>query len=342
MTLVILKNRQNASYEVKQMAKMLNCQETGSVTNIRVPGPYIDAHMATVGSLLNSGKENIQGYAEKFKPIDLSSNEHRAIIALCSLYHEAGYNAEVFKKGVIFTPYDLCKRMGYQKDKKGRFGGKARRSALDALLSLSRRSFDIYLRRWTRKERGKNIFDVVVLPNKSLIDIQYSASNVTEEDLENGGIKGKVVKINIQIKPFFYKEGYYLLFEKNFYLRLKEILEKENRRVSKYHWNLALWLLKQKKHKKTAEINIDKLTVMLKIPDGAGHKTRARNIVRAIYMDFKTAGYIEEYKTDIPARNGKTKDILIIGTSPEKELLPGDVGFGTRGVMGEEPGDNGE
>ncbi len=309
------------------------CQTTGNIAKIIVPGHYIDAHMATEKSLLNSPKEKIRVYAKEFKPINLSSNEHRAMTALWGLYHEAGYNEEVFKTGVIVTPYDLCKRMGYSKDKKGRFGGKARRSALNALINLSRKSFDIYVTKYTGRENGKNIFDVVVLPNKSLIDIQYAASNVTEEELMNGGIKGKVAKIHIQIKPLFYKEGYYMLFEENFYSILKEIVKKENRRVTKYHWNFAFWLIKQEANKKTVEINIDKLTTALKIPDSVGHKARSRGIVRGLYRDFKAAGYIEEYKTDIAAQNG-TKDILTIRTSIKKHMLAGGNGCGIRGITG--------
>ena len=289
-------------------------QTTENIASMIVPGHYIDAHMATEKSLLNSPKEKIRVYAKEFKPINLSSNEHRAMTALWGLYHEAGYNEEVFKTGVIVTPYDLCKRMGYSKDKKGRFGGKARRSALNALINLSRRTFDIYVTKYTGRENGKKIFDVVVLPNKSLIDIQYAASNVTEEDLINGAVKGKVAKIHIQIKPLFYKEGYYLLFEKNFYTRLKEILKKENRRVTKYHWNFAFWLLKQRRHRKTVDINVDKLAVTLKIPDDTGHRVRARDIVRLLYRDFKTMGDIKEYKTDILTQGGGTKDILAIST----------------------------
>ena len=173
-------------------------QTTENIASMIVPGHYIDAHMATEKSLLNSPKEKIRVYAKEFKPINLSSNEHRAMTALWGLYHEAGYNEEVFKTGVIVTPYDLCKRMGYSKDKKGRFGGKARRSALNALINLSRKSFDIYVTKYTGRENGKKIFDVVVLPNKSLIDIQYAASNVTEEDLINGAVKGKVKAVTAQ------------------------------------------------------------------------------------------------------------------------------------------------
>ena len=309
-------------------------QTTENIASMIVPGHYIDAHMATEKSLLNSSREKIRVYAKEFKPINLSSNEHRAMTALWGLYHEAGYNEEVFKTGVIVTPYDLCKRMGYSKDKKGRFGGKARRSALNALINLSRKSFDIYVTKYTGRENGKKIFDVVVLPNKSLIDIQYAASNVTEEDLINGAVKGKVAKIHIQIKPLFYKEGYYLLFEKNFYTRLKEILKKENRRVTKYHWNFAFWLLKQKANKKSVEINIDKLTVALKIPQGARHKARARGIVRGLYKDFKMAGHIEEFKVDIAAQNGNTKDVLIVDASTKKHIPAGDNGCGIRGITG--------
>jgi len=293
-------------------------QTAENSTKMIVPGHYIDACMATEKSLLNSDSNTHQDYAKDFKPIDLCSDEHRAMAALWGLYHEAGYSEEVYKKGIIVTPYDLCKRMGYPKDKKGRFGGKARRSALDALLSLSRKRFDYYIKKWVRKMHGKNIFDVVVMPNISLIDIQYAASGVTEEDMINGGVKGKVVKIHIRIKPFFYKEGYYLLFEKNFYLRLKELLSKEKRKVSKYDWNFALWFLKQKAHRKSVEINVDKLAAILKIPQGVRHKARARSFVRTLYMDFKMMGYIEEYKTDVPAQNGNTKDVITIVSGTEK------------------------
>jgi hypothetical protein len=340
----VLRSHLTALYRVNWRGIVFVKVSNGHVTSIAIPGHYINAHMATQASLLNSDSNKIQVFAKDFKSISLSSDEHRAMLALWSIYNEAGHKEDVYKQGVLFTAYELCNRMAYSKDKKGRFGGKVRKAALDALLSLSRRTFDVYLKNWTGKKGGKDTFDVLVMPNISLIDIKYAASNVTEEDLINGRVKGKVIKIQVRIKPFFYKEGYFMLFEANFYRKLKEVLDKDNRRLSKYHWNFAIWLLKQTFGKKTIEINVDKLATALKIPISAGHITRARMIARGLYEDFKNIEYVAAYKTNIAAKGGGTKDIIIMVNTPsDMQLPPGDVGRRTggcwaknRGMLGRE------
>ena len=251
------------------------------------------------------------------------------MLAIQSKYSEMGYNKSVFKSGVSFSTYEFCKFMGYKQDRKGRFGSKRVKEAVSALLSLSRNTFSVCYAKFLKKEDNQNVYEVVAIPNCHLIDIIYSASNVTEEELEKGRIEEKVSKIHVRIFPKFCSEGYYKLFEEKFYQRLKFLLEKSGRKVSKYHFNFALWYMKQNKKRVCHEINVDKLARLLKIPFDVAHKTRARLIVRKMYEDFKELGYLEKFKIDAPAQKLKTKDILYFSDP---------TGLIERGVMGSDYG----
>ncbi|MBW1784957.1 MAG: mitochondrial large ribosomal subunit protein uL15m, partial [Deltaproteobacteria bacterium] len=152
--------------------------------------------------------------------------------------------------------------------------------------------------------------DVIAIPNCHLIDIIYTASNVTEKDLENGRVEEKVSKIHIRLFPKFWNEGYYKLFEANFYQRLKDLLCHSGRRVGKYHFNFALWYLKQNKKRTYVEINVGKLARLLKIPIDSAHASRTRRIVRTLYKDFRDLGYLKKYEIDVPTNSMKTKDVI--------------------------------
>ena len=280
--------------------------------NIPVPGHYVDAFLATKESLLKSDSTHARVMAKDFKGIELSAIEHRLVMAIFGIYDETGYNPETFKKGISLTSYELCKRMGYRQDRKGRFGGKTIKEALEALINLTKKTFTIYYIRFKRKKRKKNIFDVIAFPNWPLLRIIYEASDVDENGLLTGQVEERVSKIHIKIEPLFFNISYFRLFQNNFYLQLKALLEKQSRRVSKYHWNFAIWCLKHKGRKKPIEINVDKLAIRLKIPCDPAHMTRARQKLRKLYSDFKRLEYLADYRIDIPAQNGKTKDIIIL------------------------------
>ena len=283
-----------------------------SVINIEVPipGHYLDSLIASKHTLLRSQLERVRIIAADFKAIDLTADEHRALMAIWSMYHRIGYKEETFKKGITLTAYELCKRMDYPSDNLGRFGGKVRKSALHALISLSKKAFTIYFTKFKRIEKGENVYDAIVMPNCTLLDIEYKASDVTEEELMKGNLEEKVSRIHLRIKPIFFSNNYYRLFRANFYSRLKAVLSKSNRRVTKYHWNFAFWRLKQMNSKKPIEINVDKLVEILKLPNDSAHRSRARTKARELYEDFKKLGDISDYKIDVPAQNGNTKDVI--------------------------------
>jgi len=280
--------------------------------DVPIPGHYLDSLLATKNTLLRSQLEKVRIIAADFKGIDLTADEHRALMGIWSIYHRIGYNERTFKKGITLTVYELCKRMGYPADDMGRFGGKVRKAALEALLSLSKKTFTIYFTKFKRIEKGENVYDAIIMPNCTLLDIKYEASDVTEDELVKGEVEEKVSKIHLRIKPIFYSDNYYKLFKTNFYSRLKAVLSKDGRRVTRYHWIFAFWRLKQMNFKKPIEINIDKLVDVLKLPNDSAHKWRARAKVRELYEDFKRLGDISDYKIDVPAQNGSTKDIIYL------------------------------
>jgi hypothetical protein len=280
--------------------------------DVPIPGHYLDSLLATKNTLLRSQLEKVRIIAADFKGIELSADEHRALMGIWSTYHRIGYNERTFKNGITLTAYELCKRMGYPADNMGRFGGKARKAALTALLNLSKKTFTIYFTKFKRVEKGENVYDAIVMPNCTLLDIEYEASDITEDELVRGDVEEKVSRIHMRIKPVFYSDNYYKLFRSNFYSRLKEVLSKEGRRVTRYHWIFAFWRLKQLNTRKPLEINIDKLIEILKLPNDPAHKWRARARARELYEDFKRLGDIADYKIDVPTQNGSTKDVIYL------------------------------
>ncbi len=277
---------------------------------IQVPGYYLDSFLVTKNRLDKLNDRHLKQFIEEFKELDLGVNDHRGMLAIFSKYGEEGFSSKVFQSGVSLSTYEFMKRMGFKQDKVGRFGSKRIKEALEALLRLSRNTVSVYFMKFKKREEGVDHYDVVAIPNCRLIEIVYAASNVTEKDLENGRVEEKVSKIQVRVFPKFCNEGYYKLFEGDFYPRLKALLERSGRRVGKYHFNFALWYLKQNKKRPYSEINVDKLCCLLKIPFDSFHKTRARQIVRILYKDFKKLGYLEKFKINVPAKNKGTKDVL--------------------------------
>ncbi len=278
---------------------------------IPIPGHFLTANGATERSIAAVADVKIRAYAPNFKPIDLTSDEYRALTALWGLYDEHGYTQATFDTGISLTPYELCKRMWYVPDGQGRFGMKAVNASRRALLSLAEKKSTIYFTRFKRKQQGKNLYDAVVVPNCPLIQIVYELSDVTKVELESGQLIPNKTRIHVRIQPFFYCNNYFKLFEAQFYPRLKAILKKSDRRVSKFHWRFALWRLQQGSHRKSAEISVDKLALTLKLPSDLAHRTRTRNIVRQLYEDFRKFGDISSYQIDVAAKSGGTKDVLM-------------------------------
>ena len=64
--------------------------------------------------------------------------------------------------------------------------------------------------------------------------------------------------------------------------------------------------------KKPLEINVDKLIEILKLPNDSAHRWRARAKVRELYEDFRRLGDIGEYKINVHAQNGNTKDVIYL------------------------------
>lgn len=285
-----------------------------------IAGHMLDAMFSTKETLRKSISKKARLAAEDFKRVNLEANEHRALVAIFGVYKDVGYVEKTFLEGVTLTAYEICKRMWFKQDKLGRFGSKAIKEALNAILNLSKKTFTIYFLKYKGIDKGKRIYDALIIPNCPLLNVEYEASDVTEEDLKTGKVDGKVTKIHLKINPVFWKEGYYKLCDRNFYKNMKVVLGPK-RRVSKYHWNFMLWINKQARN--VVEINADKLIKLLKMPTDSAHATRERRKLRQMYEDFKMVGYIEEYQIDVIAQNGKTKDVITQGKWVEKRGILG-------------------
>jgi hypothetical protein len=208
--------------------------------------------------------------------------------------------------------------MEYKRDSYGKFGKWHREEALENISALAKKMVDFYKREYKglNKEK-KRIFDVWVLKDRKILDYGYKAEEVKENQFDSEKkVRKQTRKLWIKIYPELLSKEYFKLSVSNFYSELRDVLEKEKKRVTEFHWHFMFWLLKQNKQK--TEINIDKLVKILKLSSESKHLCCSRKIVRELYSVFKKINYLLNYEIDASAKNGGTKDILVI--NPEKFL----------------------
>jgi hypothetical protein len=86
------------------------------VAKIRIPSNYATSVLANKEDLLRQpmSDEARQELIMGFESIDLNAVEHRALFGIFRLYNDRGINEQTISNGVSFTPYELCKVMGYK------------------------------------------------------------------------------------------------------------------------------------------------------------------------------------------------------------------------------------
>ena len=252
---------------------------------IKIPEFYIDAFLK---KMKNSKKRSIE-INNEFSEIELTMSEHRLMLAIFAIYTKLGYSDEIIKNGIRISRYRLYKEMRYPKS----IGSSDKQLVKSALEKLSKRIFTICIKKYEKTLKDKRQFKYFTVYNKLF---ELSDENKL---------------LHIKLNTIFIKKNYFRLIDSDIYLQLKELLKSDNRKVSKYHFNFLLWLLKQTKSTKPNEINIDKLSEILKFPqDDIAHKSQIIKKIRSMYEDFQNLGFISMFEIDQKAKSGSRKDII--------------------------------
>lgn len=274
------------------------------VTKIKMPSHYTASVLANKEDLLQQhmSDEARQELITGFESIDLNAVEHRALFAIFRLYNEHGFNEETVRNGVTFTPYELCKVMGYKSYGNKSYPGSSRHEALAAIESLSSKKykclFTMYQNPSTRK------ISVVAIPNKSIIEISllYEGNTLAEV----GDLLGKRSPraITAKVCEPLVRANFWRPMDVEFYDRLRHADVK----VLPQHWLLQYWLVRSKHDQRKA--TFDEMLKVLKLADSKTHRARQRDFVLRIFEDFKNAGYLSRFLTDRHEQNGKVVDHL--------------------------------
>lgn len=274
------------------------------IKKIKMPSHYTASVLANKEDLLQQhmSDEARQELITGFESIDLTAVEHRALFAIFRLYNEHGFNEETVRNGVSFTPYELCKVMGYKSYGNKSYPGSSRHEALAAIESLSSKKykclFTMYQNPSTRK------ISVVAIPNKSIIEISllYEGDTLTEV----GDVLGKRSPRTITAKVCepLVRANFWRPMDVEFYDRLRHADVK----VLPQHWLLQYWLVRSKHDQRKA--TFDEMLKVLKLADSKTHRARQRDFVLRIFEDFKNAGYLSRFLTDRHDQNGKMVDLL--------------------------------
>jgi len=281
-----------------------------------VMGHYLDAIFASEDTLRKRNNMFKEDYIQAFNPPKFTAGQHRALYGVFKLYQKKGFTLHHITKGIYLTPYELCEAMEYRRNKDGKFHIADQKEAIGNVISVGKTLVDIYHRRFIEVNKNKKrLFEVTVYKDVKMLECEYRAI-VSEEEkmLLDPELRGKARLLKVKLHESLFNPQYFKLSVTSFYSELREVLNKDNKRMSEYHWIFMLWLLKQNKQK--MEINIDKLVKIFNIPTDNKHLPRARKKVRELYSIFKDIEYLLDYEIDVKAKNGNTKDILTI--NPEK------------------------
>ena len=277
---------------------------TKEVIKIKIPSHYTASVLANKEDLLQQhmSDEARHELITGFESIDLTAVEHRALFAIFKLYNEQGLNEETIRTGVSFTPYELCKVMGYKYYGNKSYPGSSRHEALAAIESLSSKKykclFTMYQNPATRK------ISVIAIPNKSIIEISLLYEGDTLAEIGDLLEKHHTKTITAKVCEPLVKANFFRPMDVDFYQRLRHADVK----VSPQHWLLQYWLTRSKLDCRKA--TFDEMLKVLKLADSKTHRARQREFVLRIFHDFKCAGYILKFLTDRQDQNGKTVDFL--------------------------------
>ncbi len=288
---------------------------------IPVMGHYMDALFASEETLTKCPKVFSEAAVKTFNPPKLTAGQHRALYGLFKIYSRRGLSLKTFTEGIFVTPYELCEAMEYKRNKLGKFHIADQKEAIENVMSIGRKMMDIYKKEFqeVNKKNDKKVYKVCVHKDVKLLDCVYQAFVEDEEDTEEEEkVRKHVRKLWVKLHESLFNEHYFKLSLSNFYSEISQVLRKNNRRITEYHWTFMLWLLKQ--NKQTTEINVDKLVKILKIYTDNKNLSRARKYVRDLYVEFKEINYLIDYEFDVQAKSGGKKDVLVINPETFESL----------------------
>lgn len=262
-----------------------------------------------------------------FQEIDLSLEDWKILNGYFTLYTKFGFPVE----GVVTSWANFYKACGVKtilkKDGKKDFPGREIKKIFKHLLRLTMNSVTICYKRKNPADSKRG--ELVVVRNEPLckfVRLYYRLSDDQIKHLPEKYRKLYLEKIkenkflrlvHFKLNPILIEDPtFFRMYDANIYEELKEVKEKENKRVSKYDFNFFFWMLRQTQTK--VEINMLKLAKIIKLPESAIKKKvgYVREFLKEIYETFKTLGYITQYELDVPAVNGGYKDIIYL--NPEK------------------------
>ncbi len=269
-------------------------------TKIKIPSNYTTTILANKDSLLSQSMSDEARYelTTGFESVELTSTEHRTLFAIFCLYSESGLSDTTIQSGVVFTPYELCKAMGYKSYGSSSFPGSARHEALDALNNLSSKQyrclFTIYKHPATRK------ITVIAIPNKSLLEVHYEFEGATIHDVGSKIQQVSPERITAKVCTQLVHATFWRPMDLGFYDRLRSV----EVRVQPEHWLLQYWLMRSTKDFRSASMNV--LLKILKLDQSKTHRSRQRDFVLKIFKDFKNAGYLSKIRIDRKEHDGQS------------------------------------
>ncbi|MGK5083124.1 hypothetical protein WDW37_07440 [Bdellovibrionota bacterium FG-1] len=274
------------------------------VTTIRMPSHYTTAVLANRDELSghSMSEEARHELVTGFESIELTSTEHRALFALFKLYNERGFTDATIQSGVTFTPYELCKAMGYKSYGSSSYPGTSRTEALSALNSLSdkryRCLFTIHRNPNTRK------IAVVAIPNRAVLEVSHRYEGMTFHEVRGKLMGASPEEITAKVCEQLVHAKFWRPMDTDFYDRLRS----SGVRVNEEHWLLQYWLMRSEHPSRSA--TFDELLKVLKLDQSKTHRSRQRNFVLRIYKDFQRAGYLSKVHVDRKSGDGRVLDYL--------------------------------
>lgn len=275
-----------------------------SAVKIKVPSHYTTAVLAHQQDLLkyHMSEEARSELMTGFESVELTSTEHRALFGIFRIYNEKGLSDEVIRSGVTFTPYELCKYMGYKCYGSSSFPGSARHEAISALNSLSGKRYRCLFT--VRRNPATQRINVVAIPNKAILEVSHRFEGMSIDEIQTRFEKASPEQISAKVCEQLIHSNFWRPMDLDFYDRLRAC----GVRVSPEHWLLQYWLARAPKDCRTS--TFDELRKVLKLDRSKTHRSRQRAFVLRLFVDFQKAGYLLKVKLDCRGPGGQLVDCL--------------------------------
>ncbi len=253
----------------------------------------------------------------EIRGLDLTVSEDKALSALQILLHRTDYQGNLEAKEVTsssyqrdyrlprlqFTPSDFFEAYGL-KQYKGRYQGKQREEALEALKSLAKKPRTITYKRarWHGKGQGRKRLYDVIRHTGPIIELMEDYRDLEEEEaarIEAGeGPTGRVTRLAVQFGPLIVDdiETFFLLKPVSLHREIEELLG--SKRISRSISLFIVWLLKW--NRTPVRIHRDELAIRLRLHNLLEQRKPSelqRRLLECIDA-AEALGYLLEYKED--------------------------------------------